>query len=163
MPKPPDPDCLVCAGLNATKAKEVYGESGKGCWDSRFCPKRRYYYRHRSERIKTIALPPPDIYFAILLLYKEPGDRPLHALGAELWRGREAIATLQPVHCFGMTASQIRSYSESVLDSFTDECGTRLRQFKEFFTLAPASCPLRPCPLHPRTDDNASPDDTEPG
>jgi hypothetical protein len=152
MPKLPNPDCITCAQLSAAKAIEVYGDAGKGCWDSRYCPKRRWYYRNRvGQTGKAIALEPPQTYFAVLYLYKEPGEKPLHALGAELWMGQQAIVKLEPVHCFGLTSGQIRGYSESVLQAFSKECGVKLAQFKDIFELNPQTCPLRPCPLHFRS------------
>ncbi|MCY7322077.1 MAG: hypothetical protein LH660_09850 [Phormidesmis sp. CAN_BIN36] len=50
MPKPLPEKCRLCAKLPATDAKQLYGEEGDSCWDSRVCPNRRSYARHRDRR-----------------------------------------------------------------------------------------------------------------
>ncbi len=50
MPKPLPEKCRLCAKLPATEAKQLHGIEGDSCWDSRVCPNRRSYARHRDRR-----------------------------------------------------------------------------------------------------------------
>ncbi|MBW4542244.1 MAG: hypothetical protein KME43_24375 [Myxacorys chilensis ATA2-1-KO14] len=50
MPKSLPEKCRLCAKLPATEAKQRHGVEGDGCWDSRVCPNRRSYARHRDRR-----------------------------------------------------------------------------------------------------------------
>jgi hypothetical protein len=77
-------------------------------------------------RPEVIAVEPPATYFAVLYLYKEPGDKPLHAMSAELWLGQKPICRLEPIHCFGLTAGKIRAYTDQVLQAFAKQYGVSL-------------------------------------
>ncbi|MBD2365098.1 hypothetical protein H6G36_28730 [Anabaena minutissima FACHB-250] len=153
MPKPLDPKCQLCASLPTSKAKMLHGTEGDGCWNPKVCHNRRSFYRRRtkddSAQLDTITVEPPETYFAVLYLYKEPGDKPLHALGAELWLGQKPICRLEPIHCFGLTAGKIRTYTDQVLQAFAKQYGVSLHQYKDMFEISPTLCPVRPCPLHP--------------
>ncbi len=155
MPKPLDPKCQLCTKLPTTQAKLLHGPQGDGCWNPKVCHNRRSFYRHRSQKnsaeIDAIAVEPPATYFAVLYLYKEPEDKPLHALGAELWLGQKPICRLQAIHCFGLTAGKIRTYTDQVLQAFAKEYDISLYQYKDMFEISPAHCPVRPCPLHPES------------
>jgi hypothetical protein len=154
MPKPLNPQCQLCAKLPTAQAKVLHGPTGDGCWNPKVCHNRRSFYRHRSENnleIDLIAVEPPATYFAVLYLYKEPGEKPLHALGAELWLGQQPICRLDPIHCFGLTASKIKTYTEQVLQAFSKKYNVNLYQYKEMFEISPSQCPVRPCPLHPES------------
>jgi hypothetical protein len=151
MPKPPNPKCELCAGLPVAQARVIHGADGDGCWDAKYCYNRRSFYRHRlasTAALEIVQVPPPESLFAVLFLYKEPGDKPLHALGAELWKGQKPICRLEPIHCFGLTAGKIRAYSDQVLKAFSEQYGTVLHQYKEMFEISPSHCPVQgDCPL----------------
>lgn len=153
MPKPLDPKCQLCAKLPTSKAKVLHGPKGDGCWNPKVCHNRRSFYRNRNKddsgQIEAISVAPPETYFAVLYLYKDPGDKPLHALSAELWLGQKPVCRLEPIHCFGLTAGKIRAYTDKVLQAFAKEYNVTLYQYKEMFEIAPTHCPVRPCPLHP--------------
>nr|WP_322661294.1 hypothetical protein [Dendronalium sp. ChiSLP03b]MDZ8206575.1 hypothetical protein [Dendronalium sp. ChiSLP03b] len=155
MPKPLDPKCQLCSKLPTAKAKVLHGAEGDGCWNPSICHNRRSFYRRRSENdtagIAAIAVEPLATYFAVLYLYKEPGDKPLHALGAELWLGQKPICRLEPIHCFGLTAGKIRTYTDTVLQAFAKQYSVSLFQYKDMFEISPCHCPVRPCPLHPQS------------
>jgi hypothetical protein len=155
MPKPLDPKCQLCAKLPTAKAKVLHGTEGDGCWNPKVCHNRRSFYRNKSKddsgQIEAIAVEPPATYFAVLYLYKEPGDKPLHALGAELWLGQKPICRLEPIHCFGLTSGKIRTYTDQVLQAFAKQYGVSLHQYKDMFEIAPTHCPVRPCPLYPES------------
>jgi hypothetical protein len=153
MPKPLNFQCLECSRHTTEWAKTIHGEHGDGCWNPKRCHDRRYSYRQRDRSLTdaqtdTISLAPPISYYAILYLYKEPGEKPLHALSAELWDGQQAVCKIEPIHCFGLTAGKIRAFSQQVLQAFSDKYQVILPQYKEMFELSPALCPIRPCPLH---------------
>ncbi|RCJ37282.1 hypothetical protein A6770_40375 [Nostoc minutum NIES-26] len=152
MPKPLDPKCQLCSKLPTAKAKVLHGAEGDGCWNPHICHNRRSFYRRRKSAntgIETIIVEPPGTYFAVLYLYKELGDKPLHALAAELWLGQQPVCRLEPIHCFGLTAGKIRSYTDQVLQAFASQYSVSLYQYKDMFEINPAHCPVRPCPLHP--------------
>ncbi|MBN3989149.1 MAG: hypothetical protein HWQ36_00980 [Nostoc sp. NMS2] len=163
MPKPLDPKCQLCSKLPTTQAKLLHGPQGDGCWNPKVCHNRRSFYRHRSEshsaeidamgyaRPEVIAVEPPATYFAVLYLYKESGDKPLHAMSAELWLGQKPICRLEPIHCFGLTAGKIRAYTDQVLQAFASQYSVSLYQYKDMFEIASSYCPVRPCPLHPES------------
>ncbi|NJR51712.1 MAG: hypothetical protein HC780_21170 [Leptolyngbyaceae cyanobacterium CSU_1_3] len=50
MPKALPEKCRLCAKLPALEAKQLHGVEGDACWDSRVCPNRRSYARHRDRR-----------------------------------------------------------------------------------------------------------------
>jgi hypothetical protein len=50
MPKTLPEKCRLCAKLPAIEAKQLHDEEGDRCWDSRVCPNRRSYARHRDRR-----------------------------------------------------------------------------------------------------------------
>lgn len=144
----------MCANLPTVQAKVLHGQEGDGCWNPKVCHNRRSFYRRRTEAnldIETIVVEPPVTYFAVLYLYKEPGDKPLHALGAELWHGQQPVCRLEPIHCFGLTASKIKAYTEQVLQAFSKKYNVNLYQYKEMFEISHSQCPVSPCPLHPES------------
>jgi hypothetical protein len=154
MPKPINFQCLECSRHTTEWAKTVHGEGGDGCWNPGRCYDRRSFYRHRSQKTiafdgEIISKEPPSAYYAILYLYKEPGEKPLHSLGAELWLGQKAVCKIEPIHCFGLTSGKIRAFSQQVLQTFSDKYQVSLLQYKEMFEISPVLCPIRPCPLHP--------------
>ena len=154
MPKPLNLQCFECSRHTTDWAKTVHGELGDRCWNPKRCYDRRSFYRLR-DRFKTdsqseiISIAPPTSYSAILYLYKGSGEKPLHALGAELWLGQKAVCKIEPVHGFGLTAGKIRAFSQQVLQTFSEKYQVVLPQYKEMYELAPELCPIRPCPLHP--------------
>lgn len=161
MPKRPNPKCLHCSTLSTEQAKLVYGAVGVGCWDEARCHNRRWHYGKRKPQQTAalaaesleVGIEPPATYYAVLYLYKDKGNCPLHALGAELWHGQEPKLRLKPVHCFGLTQSKIATYAGEVLAAFSQHCDTPLRQFKDQFEVSPERCPIRPCPLFGVSDD----------
>lgn len=156
MPKRVDPKCRSCAKLSAEDAIALHGAEGDGCWDSRICPKRRYHYRNRDSLNKRrrkgtanepIILLPPDAPAAILHLYRERIDAPLHAVGAEVWMGQKQLTRLEPVHCLGLSNKQVAEYLQSVLQQFSNHCGHSLDKFAAQVEVHPTQCPIENCPL----------------
>jgi hypothetical protein len=122
--------CVRCAALSAAQAKSLHGVEGNGCWDSAVCPSRRSYIRHRDrrnqnrsrkryEKLQTLTIEPatlPSIIYAVLVLYREPGDSPVHGIGAEVWCDQEKIAQVAPIHCCQMVPTQVHLYVQKLLE-----------------------------------------------
>jgi hypothetical protein len=169
VPKPVSEKCRLCAKLTATEAIAKHGSTGTGCWDGDKCHKRRTYYRNR-ERYNTtkriqyrgvegiavqptgqtavLAVAPPTVPAAVLHLYRERVDDPLHAIGAELWLGQNKVAQIEPVHTMGLLPAQVKAFLKEVLVSFSRQAGSSITQFEVQTELSPQACPIRPCPLH---------------
>ncbi|XHX78523.1 MAG: hypothetical protein RBJ76_00865 [Stenomitos frigidus ULC029] len=157
MPKGIIPKCRACAKLSANEAIALHGTEGTGCWVSAVCPKRRYYYRNRELLNKKrrkgaandpIELLPPTAPAAILHLYRDRVDAPLHAVGAELWVGQKRQQTIAAMHCLGLTPGQIATHLQAVLQRLGEECDRPLDKFAAQVELHPSQCPIDPCPLH---------------
>ena len=157
MPKGLVPKCRACAKLSAHEAIALHGAEGTGCWVSAVCPKRRYYYRNRDRLNKKrrqgttndpIELLPPTAPAAILHLYRERVDAPLHAVGAELWLGQKRTQEIAAMHCLGLTPGQIATHLQAVLQRLSEECERPLEKFAAQVELHPSQCPIDPCPLH---------------
>jgi hypothetical protein len=124
MPKGMVQKCRSCAKLSANEAIALHGAEGTGCWVQSICPKRRYYYRNRDLLNKKrrqgsandpIELLPPTAPAAILHLYRERVDAPLHAVSAELWVGQKRQQEIAAMHCLGLTPGQIATHLQAVL------------------------------------------------
>lgn len=135
----------------ASQAKQVHGAEGDGCWVEAKCHRRRADYRRRAKRLEgegeMVEVSAPETVYALLYLYQDRADAPLHAIKAELWKGQEVLLRTDPIHCFGYTAGQIRDYSERILKEFSTQSEVKINQFKEQFFLSSSACPIRPCPL----------------
>jgi hypothetical protein len=150
--------------LSTADAQQRHGPEGTGCWDATRCHQRRSYYRHRdrynsnrrqnrqAQEDNIEVVPVPSVPAAVLYLYRQRVDAPIHAVGAELWLGQEKKAAIAPVHCFGLTAGQIATYLQQVLQVFSQKYGNgkRLDKFTSQIELDPQTCLIRPCPLHPQ-------------
>ncbi len=102
--------CRKCALLSAADARATH----PNCWDDKLCHARRFYARNRDrvnqkrakKRIeREHQIPVPEVKYGVLQVWRElREDSPIHALGAEVWDGKERIAIVQPVHCAGWFA-----------------------------------------------------------
>jgi hypothetical protein len=154
--------CLRCAALSAPQAKALHGVEGNGCWDSKVCPSRRSYIRHRDrrnqsrsrkryEKLQTLTVEPtglPSITYAVLVVYREPGDSPVHGIAAEVWQDQEKIAQVAAIHCCQMVPSQVHLYIQKLLDLLGQNYG--IKKFASLVRLDPYLCPIAGCFLHPR-------------
>jgi hypothetical protein len=162
-PKRKIPDrCVRCAALNATQAKALHGAEGDRCWDSKVCPSRRSYIRNRDrrnqarsrkryEKLQTLTVEPttlPSITYAVLMVYRETGDSPVHAIGAEVWLDQEKIAQVAPIHCCQMVPSQVHAYIQQMLGLLGEHYG--IRKFASQVRLDPQLCPIVDCFLRPQ-------------
>jgi hypothetical protein len=154
--------CLRCAALSAEQAKVLHGVDGDKCWDSAVCPSRRSYIRNRDrrnqarsrkryEKLQTLAVEPtqlPSITYAVLMVYREPGDSPVHAIGAEVWIDQEKIAQVAPIHCCQMVPSQVHGYVQQMLALLGEHYG--IKKFASQVRLDPRLCPIADCFLRPQ-------------
>ncbi|TWH62704.1 hypothetical protein [Dulcicalothrix desertica] len=157
--------CKQCAMLSASQAKEIHGAQGDNCWNPAVCYSRRSHARHSYRRNQARAMRRSsvlaqeisidieefaDIYFATLIVYRAPGsETPVHAVGAEVWKGQEKRAVVKPIHCVGMTKSQVLAYTRKLQGVLTSNYG--VRKFASLERLDPCLCPIRPCPRNPQT------------
>jgi hypothetical protein len=155
--------CKKCAQLTMDVVKEIHGPEGDNCWDPKVCYSRRSHARHRDRRNQSRALKRSsvvaqeisidieefaDIFYAVLIVYRPPGsETPVHAIAAEVWKGQEKYATVQPIHCVGMIRSQVLTYIKKLLELLGANYG--IRKFASLERLNPDMCPIRPCPHHP--------------
>jgi len=162
MPRSSQEKCRLCSKLSAEVARQRHGPEGTGCWtdEANRCHRRRSYYRSRdhynkSRRLKRqspedlpLEVPITPAPAAVLHLYRERVDAPLHAIGAELWMGQEKVAAIEPVHCLGLTSRQVATYLQEVLQVFSHKYEVSLAKFSAQVELHPSRCPISPCPLH---------------
>ncbi|MBD1909860.1 MULTISPECIES: hypothetical protein [unclassified Leptolyngbya] len=140
------------------------------------CHRRRSHYRHRDDdnrtrrRLRRAAklnpggvaiapigdpdtplelLPPPTTHYAaVLVLYRNRKDSPVHAIAAEIWQGDTKIHTIKAVHCLGMRGNEVADYIEQLLTQLHERF--KVSRFEsEPKELPVADCPLTPCPMKP--------------
>jgi len=161
--------CKKCALLSATQAQELHGSDGDNCWNPAVCYSRRSYARHRDRR-KLIRYHKQNTdqseltvnidefantFWAVLIVYRRTGtDTPIHAIAAEVWKGQEKFGAVAPIHCIGMTATQVHSYVQKVLELLDSKYS--IKKFASQERLDPTLCPLRPCPCYPNLLANTS-------
>ncbi len=82
-------------------------------------------------------------YSAVLQVYRQSVDAPLHAVGGEIWYGTQKAADIAPIHCTKLTARQVEIYLERLLKKLTSVYG--IRKFASKEELHPQCCPLSGC------------------
>ena len=154
--------CKKCAMLSADQAQEIHGNDGDRCWNPNVCYSRRSYARHLDRRnlirsrqrvdadqnlvvnIDEFAL----VFWAVLVVYRPSGtDTPIHAIAAQVWKGKEKFAAVPPIHCAGMVPSQVHTYVQKVLVLLESNYG--IKKFASQKRLDLWLCPLRSCRCHP--------------
>lgn len=166
MPRKINPHCVECSLLPMNDVLRLHGEEGDGCWNPKTCPRRRSHYRNRKDsnakrrgqyassklaaqqenQVESIAIPVQLPIVALIYLYREARkDAHLHAVAVTVWRGEEKLMEVKPIHCIGMTNSQVNQYLRDMLKVLSDRFG--IREFEPAIRLEPIECPIRPCPL----------------
>lgn len=82
-------------------------------------------------------------YSAVLQVYRQSVDAPLHAVGGEIWCGTQKQADIAPIHCTNLTPRQVEIYLERLLKKLTEVYSIRKFICKE--ELHPQCCPLPGC------------------
>ncbi|MBE9033518.1 hypothetical protein IQ266_27710 [filamentous cyanobacterium LEGE 11480] len=153
---------MRCAALSAAQAKALHDSDGDDCWDSKVCPSRRSYIRNRDRRnqarrrkryaeLQTLEVPEmglPQITYAVLIVYREPGDSPVHAIAAEVWQDQEKVAQVPPIYCCQMVPSQVHVYIQKLLELLKQNYG--IKKFASLVRLDPYQCSIEGCFLHPK-------------
>jgi hypothetical protein len=157
VPKTASEKCRLCAKLSAEEAIARHGPEGTNCWMGEPCHKRRTYYRSRDRynghrrqqyRVATgqepvvLAITPPTVASAELHLYRARVDAPIHAIGAELRRGDQVVARIDPVHAQGLSAAQVKGFLREVLEAFSQQAGEDLGKFAVQQERSPMLCPI---------------------
>lgn len=88
----------------------------------------------------------PTAPAAILVLYRQSPNAPVHAVAAEVWKGSQKIAEVKPVHCMGMRADKVADYIKQLLTSLNQQFA--VTKFEDVVKEVPVQhCPIDPCPL----------------
>lgn len=161
-----DPKCLKCINYSRAEAKRIHGPQGDGCWQDNTCDSKRSHYRHRkesnakrkgeyaeqkatrtpAETAETLSIPVQAPPVALLYLYKEkPKDAHLHALAVSVWQGSKKLAEIEPIHCMGMTNTQVNRYLREVLKVLRERFG--ITEYEPPIRMEPSECEIADCPL----------------
>ena len=160
--------CRQCATLSVEEAKELHGGNRDRCWNPQICHRRRSHYRHRDDNNRSrrrtkrmgisastelpgrVEIEPPvpqAAIAAVLVLYRQHENSPVHAVAAEIWQGSNLIASVKPVHCMGMRGDRVSEYLQEILALLTQQFG--VTRFEDIIKEVPVQkCPIQPCPLH---------------
>lgn len=83
---------------------------------------------------------------AVLVLYRQGKDTPVHAIAAEVWRGNQHLASVTAVHCMGMRGDKVTTYLKELLASLQTQFG--VSKFEDILKELPVhQCPIADCPL----------------
>jgi hypothetical protein len=167
MARPINKLCLACVKLTQQEAIALHGPGTEtACWKPQRCPRKRSHYRNRKdnnakqrgqyqekkianqavETTQTLFIPIQAPPVALLYLYKEkPKDAHLHALSVSVWQGNEKLAEIEPIHCMGMTNTQVKHYLKEVLKVLRDRFG--ITEFEPSIRMEPTECEIAECPL----------------
>jgi hypothetical protein len=167
-------EAIVLHGPTGDNCWNPANENGWG-YD---CHRRRSHYRHRDDQNRTrrrlrrlaasegnnlesqpvswdsvrVTLPAPPLpYAAVLVLYRNHKDAPVHAVGAEIWQGDRQRLQIPPTHCMGMRGNQVTAYIQTVLEQLHEQFG--VSRFEDVIKQLPVTeCPIHPCPLKTRSE-----------
>ena len=151
MARPVNRKCIECARLPIEEARQ------HPCWtdERQLCHKRRSHYlkrgdrntsrrvQYRSSRLvqEDFALSTIPTASVILVIYSEQphhfksGETPVHAVGAELWVGREPKEQMIPEFCYGKRGDEVASLLPLILEEFSKrfaESYSRGKRFQRF-------------------------------
>ena len=175
MPRRVNKKCLQCALLTVEEAIALHGAEGDNCWNpgnangwGYDCHRRRSHYRHRpdnnairrrqrrtgSQSVSPTSSPPlvltaPTIHSvpaAVLVLYRQGKEAPVHAIAAEVWRGNQKVAVVEAVHTMGMRGDKVTTYIKDLLQSLQAQYG--VLKFEDVVKELPVNqCPIPNCPI----------------
>lgn len=94
-----------------------------------------------------VTIPPPELApAAILVLYRQHSNAPVHAVAAEVWKGDQKLAEVKAVHCLGMKGDRVSAYIKEMLVSLNQQFG--VSRFEDVIKEVPVeNCPIQNCPL----------------
>jgi hypothetical protein len=102
----------------------------------------------------TIAVDHPICTAASIIFYRERQDAPVHAIAAEVWQGNRKVLNVKPMHCLGLSPSQVVGIMADILKACSNELNADLSRFASKVELHPSLCPIRPCPLCERNSNS---------
>lgn len=172
MARPVNCKCIECARLPIEEARQ------RPCWtdERQLCHKRRSHYlrrgdrntsrrvQYRSSRLvqEDFALSTMPTASVILVIYSEQPhhfkseETPVHAIGAELWVGRELKEQMIPEFCYGKRGDEVALLLPLILEEFSKRFAGEYNQGKRFQRFAakvhrhiqdcPVSNPFQPMP-----------------
>ncbi|MDX2242505.1 MAG: hypothetical protein NW224_17600 [Leptolyngbyaceae cyanobacterium bins.302] len=83
---------------------------------------------------------------AVLVLYRQGKDTPVHAIAAEVWRGNQKVATVEAFHCMGMRGDKVTASIKELLSSLYEQFG--ISKFEDVIKEVPVTqCPIPNCPI----------------
>jgi hypothetical protein len=91
---------------------------------------------------------------ASIIFYRERQDAPVHAIAAEVWQGNRKVLNVKPMHCLGLSPSQVVGIMADILKACSNELNADLSRFASKVELHPSLCPIRPCPLCERNSNS---------
>lgn len=171
MSRPIAKKCKHCSTLSTEDAKVLHGSDGDNCWNPTVCHRRRSHYRHRDDinrirrrirRNTEQSTPNRDLNHnsyeeicipvdraslaAVLVLYRQTKQSPVHAIAAEVWQGTQKIGGVAAVHCMGMRGNQVTNQIHTMLTTISNTFG--ISRFEDVIKELPVeSCPIDGCPL----------------
>ena len=86
---------------------------------------------------------PVVVESAVLQVYRQSVDAPVHAVGGEIWLGAQKSVDITPIHCMKLTPKQVEVYLERLLKKLAEVYG--IRKFASIEELNPSCCPLPGC------------------
>jgi len=110
-------------------------------------PKNVAFNVHQAASEIVVSPPPvPIVPAAILVLYRQHSNAPVHAVAAEIWHGDQRIAEVKPVHCMGMKGDRVSAYIKEMLASLSQQF--QVTRFENVIKEIPVEqCPIANCPL----------------
>lgn len=88
----------------------------------------------------------PFPYAAVLVLYRQAKDAPVHAVTAEIWQGDRKVKQLNVVHCMGMRGNEVTTYIREILEQLHQQFD--VSRFEDVIKEMPVEkCPIAECPL----------------
>ena len=83
---------------------------------------------------------------AVLVLYRQGKEAPVHAIAAEVWRGNQKVAVVEAVHTMGMRGDKVTTYIKDLLQSLQAQYG--VLKFEDVVKELPVNqCPIPNCPI----------------
>lgn len=99
-----------------------------------------------SSPIEVTISPPEFAPAAILVLYRQHSNTPVHAVAAEIWKGDQKLAEVKAIHCMGMKGDRVSAYIKEMLVSLNQQFG--VSRFEDVIKEVPVeNCPIENCPL----------------
>jgi len=105
--------------------------------------------QHNPAALDPIEFSPPSLpfpYAAVLVLYRQGKDAPVHAIAAEIWQGDRKVNQINAKHCMGMRGNEVTAYIREILEQLHQQVG--VSRFEDVIKAVPVEqCPILGCPV----------------